>query len=122
MKILTESKEVYWLLVLKITPGQESEFKAISAKLVELTKSEAGALNYEWSLSEDGQVCHVYERYADSGAVKIHGQRSHDLVGQLLAVSTPVSFALYGAPDEEVKAMFAGLKPIFTKPLGGFGR
>jgi quinol monooxygenase YgiN len=122
MKSLTNSEEVYWLLALKITPGQEAKFKELSAKLVESTKEEEGCLNYEWSLTPDGGTCHIYERYVDSAAIKIHGERSHVLVGQLMGVSTPVSFALYGAPDDEVKRDMAGLNPMLMKPLGGFGR
>jgi quinol monooxygenase YgiN len=122
MKILTKSKEIYWVLVLKISASKEAEFKALSAKLIESTKEEAGALNYEWSLTEDGGTCHIYERYADSAAVKVHLQRSLELVAQIMTVATPQSFALYGASEAEVKAMFSDLNPVFTKPLGGFGR
>jgi quinol monooxygenase YgiN len=122
MKTFTTSQDVYWLLALKINPGQAAEFKALSERLIESSQEEPGTLHYEWSLSEDGEVCHVHERFADSAAVKIHGQRSHELVGKLMTVSKPLSFALYGAPDAEVKQMFAAMNPLLTKPLGGFGR
>jgi quinol monooxygenase YgiN len=122
MKSLTESEEVYWMLVLKIASGQEARFKELSAKLVASAQEEEGCLNYEWSLTADGGTCHIYERYADSAAVKLHGERSHALVGQLLAVSAPVSFGLFGAPDDDVKRELAGLNPVLLTPLGGFAR
>jgi quinol monooxygenase YgiN len=40
--------------------------------MVESTKAEPGALNYEWFISEDGTSCHIYERYADSAAAMVH--------------------------------------------------
>ncbi len=115
-----KSETIYWLLSLLIHPGHEARFKEISAQLIESTRAEAGTLNYEWTLSEDGGICHVYERYVDSAAIKLHLQRSAELVGQLLSVSTPQSFFIYGSPDEEVKKDLAGLKPVYMTPLGGF--
>jgi quinol monooxygenase YgiN len=122
MKTLTTTQEVYWVLTLKIQVGQEEAFRALSAKLVESTSAEEGALNYEWSLSADGGTCHVYERYVDSAAVKIHRQRNGEMVGQLMKLATPASFVLYGAPDDEVKEMLAARNPTVMTPLGGFGR
>ena len=122
MKRLTETKEVYWLFTLKVNPGQEEAFRKISAKLIASTQEETGAMNYEWSLSPDGSTCHIYERYVDSEAVKIHRQRNGELVKELMTTATAVSFALYGAPSDEVKALMAGRDPLFMQPLGGFAK
>ena len=122
MKSLTQSEEVYWLFTLKIRPGEEGLFRMVSAKLIASTEQETGCLNYEWSLTPDGGTCHIYERYVDSAAVKIHRQRNGEMVGELMKAATPVSFALYGAPDDEVKTMLAGRNPLFMAPLGGFAR
>jgi quinol monooxygenase YgiN len=122
MKSLTTTKEVYWVLALKINPTQESRFREISAQLVESTQGEVGCLNYEWSLSEDGGTCHVYERYVDSDAVRIHRQRSGAIVKQLMALVTRLSFTLYGSPDADLKQMLADRTPQIMQPLGGFGR
>jgi hypothetical protein len=116
------SEIVYWLLALKINPGQETEFRTISAKLIESARQEPGCLNYEWTLSEDGQVCHIYERYADSAAVKLHSERNGSLVGQLFNFVTPLSFTIYGSPDEEVKRGLVDMQPVYMKALGGFSR
>lgn len=41
--------------------------------LVDATRrNEVGTLNYEWAISNDQKVCHIYERYQDSVAVMIH--------------------------------------------------
>ncbi len=116
------SEPIYWLLALQIEPGQLEFFKAICQKLVESTRLEEGVLNYEWSLSEDGNICHIYERYADSDAIKIHAERVAEDVGQLLQIATPISFVIYGKPDAEVKEMLADLNPTYLIPLAGFTR
>ena len=112
---------VYWIVAVKVHPGQEAKFKEISAQLIELTRAEEGTLSYEWNLGEDG-TCHIYERYVDSAAVMLHGKRSASLVGQLFAVSTLLGFTIYGSPSDEVKQMLAGENPVYLKPLGGFSR
>ena len=61
MTEFTNEKAVYWIVALKIHPGAEAAFHAAREKLVASTKEEAGALNYEWSVTEDG-LCHIYER------------------------------------------------------------
>jgi quinol monooxygenase YgiN len=122
MKNLTTSEEVFWVVALKINPGQEAKFKALSEQLIESTKAEPGTLNYEWSLSEDGQTCHIYERYVDSAAAKVHLERSAPLVGQIPTVATRLGFTIYGAPSDEVKQILSSRGAAIMKPLGGFSR
>ena len=116
------SEIIYWVLAVRIHPGQQETFKAFSAELIESTRNEVDTLNYEWSLSGDGEVCHIYERYADSRAIMVHIERNGDTVGKLFAVSTPLSFVVYGAPQDEVKAALADLNPVYMTPLDGFSR
>ena len=80
------------MIVLKIQSGREAAFKTVSDKLVESTQTEPGALSYEWSVSEDGGTCHIFERYADSQSVMLHLSRNAVLVGQLLKQATMVGF------------------------------
>jgi quinol monooxygenase YgiN len=116
------SKTIYWVIALEILPGQTTPFQEIAAKLIESTRSESGTLAYEWALSENGETCHIFERYVDSAAVKIHLERSAKLVGQLFAVSSPLSFVIYGSPDDEVKRLLADAHPVYMQPIGGFSR
>jgi quinol monooxygenase YgiN len=67
------TETLYWLLELAINPGRFEDLKALIAEMVEATqRNEVGALNYEWAISDDRQVCHVYERYQDSAAGLTH--------------------------------------------------
>jgi quinol monooxygenase YgiN len=59
-----------------IIPGRFEHFKTLAAEMIEATQhNEPGTLNYEWAISDDRQVCHVYERFWDSGAVMTHMER-----------------------------------------------
>jgi quinol monooxygenase YgiN len=121
MTEFTNAKAVYWVVALKVHPGAETAFQAAREKLVASTKEEPGALNYEWSVSEDG-LCHIYERYADAAAAKLHLARSRELVAKMVESAARVSFTLYGAPDEELKQMLASRGALVLKAVGGFGR
>jgi quinol monooxygenase YgiN len=121
MTEFTNAKAVYWIVELQIHPGAETAFHAAREKLVASTKEEAGALNYEWSESGDG-LCHIYERYADAAAAKLHLARSGELVKKMVESVARLSFTLYGTPDEELKQMLAGRGAVVMKAVGGFGR
>ncbi len=114
----TDSKNVAWVVAL----GSEAAFKAQAAKLVESTRQETGALHYEWSLSADGTRCHIYERYADSEAVLIHGERNAELIKQLVEFCTRESFTVYGTPNAAAQEWLATRNAVILKPLDGFAR
>lgn len=116
------SEAIYWILAVNIHPGKLAEFKEVSAALVKSTRNESGTLAYEWTLSEDEQICHIYERYVDSGAIGTHIENNGERVGRLFAISTPIHFVIYGSPDPKIRAQLADLKPIYMVPLDGFTR
>ena len=121
MTEFTNAKAVYWIVALKTHPGAEAAFQAAREKLVASTKEEPGALNYEWSVTEDG-LCHIYERYADAAAAKLHTARNRELIAKMAESVTRLSFTLYGAPDEELKQMLASRGALVMKAVDGFGR
>ncbi len=113
---------VFWILEADIHAGHLDNLKALMGEMVAGTKrDEAGALNYEWSLSDDGTGL-IYERYADSDAARIHSQRNAELVKHLWTMATLQSLTLYGSPDEEVQTRMAARGAVYLKPLGGFAR
>ena len=122
MTDFNDTEQVYWVVTGTINPGQEAAFRAVSAQLVESTRAEPGALAYEWSIGPDGRTFHIFERYADSGAVVLHRERSGPLVKELYALATRKSFTLYGNPSKEVNELVANRDPLVMRPLGGFGR
>lgn len=117
------SENVSWLLELAVKPGELGTFEALMHEMVESTQAEPGTLSYEWSISDARDVCHVYERYADSAAALAHmGSFGANFAGRFLAAATPTRLTVYGTPSDEVKKGLSGFGPVFLAPFGGFAR
>ena len=84
MTNFNDTKQVYWIVAGEINPGQEATFRAISARLVELTQTEPGAPNCEWSIAEHSRSFHISERYADSEAARFHRAQVGEMLKELM--------------------------------------
>ena len=113
--------EVSWILEASFQPGREKDFRILVDEMVAATR--ANTLNYEWSTSPDGSVCHIFERYVDSAAVMIHlatfGQK---YASRFLEVLKPVRFVVYGSPNLDVKNALAAFNTVYMQPVGGFSK
>jgi quinol monooxygenase YgiN len=118
------TENVYWVFELAINPGRFEDLKTLMVELVEATqKNEVGALNYEWAISDDRQVCHIYERYRDSAAAVTHLESfSAHFAARFMEVVKPTRLVVYGTPSAQAKDALAGLNPVYMAPLGGFSR
>jgi quinol monooxygenase YgiN len=118
------SNHVYMLLELDVKPGRENDFRVLMAEMVNATQAnETGTLNYEWSTSADGKVCHIYERYIDSAALMTHlGTFGERFAGRFMEIFKTVRFVVYGSPSTAVRNALAASNPTYMEPVGGFGR
>lgn len=118
------SKTVHWLLEVSIKDGQLDGFKELMGEMVARTHdTEPGTLIYDWLISEDGKVCHLYERYSDSPAVMAHlTSFGRYFADRFIAMTEPKNLFVYGDPSDEVKEGLAAFNPTFMKPIGGFAR
>ena len=64
---------VSWVIELAVKGGELDTFTALMEEMVEGTSTEPPTLNYEWYISEDDSVVHIFEKYADSEAMSIAG-------------------------------------------------
>ncbi len=118
-----DNLDISWLFELAINPGRFEDFKALMADTIEATQSEVDSLNYGWTISDDHQVCHVYERYRDSAAVMMHLESfGANFAVRLMEAVTPARLVAYGTPSPQVKDALAGLSPVYMAPLGVFRR
>ncbi len=117
------SDVVSWVVDHFIKPGQLDNFKALVEELVQSTRNEPNTLAYEWFLGEDNSSCHIYERYADSAATMTHlgtfGEKFADRFNPMVEYK---QFAVYGAPNDEVKSVLGGFGATFMGQLNGFAR
>lgn len=105
------SERVHFLLDFTIHEGKFDDFAATVKAMSAGTAKEAGALEYEWYLSEDNNRCRLVEIYADVEAMQAHMASSvvHELVPKLLGFSTLRRFEVYGAPDEASAATLSAI-------------
>ena len=115
---------VQWMLELDIKKGKFDAFEALMKEMVAATQSdEPGALCYEWFVSDDKKICHIYERYADSAAVMKHlGNFGSKFAERFLDALAPTRLTVYGNPSEEARGALAGLNAAFMGQTSGFSR
>ena len=114
---------VSWLLEVAVKPGQLEPFRALMAEMVESTLAEPGAEIYEWFVSDDGGVVHLYERFADSAAVLVHAATfGETFAARFMAAVDPTRMTVMGSPSDEARAALSRSGPTFLGPFGGFAR
>lgn len=115
---------VYWIFDLEIKEGVYDAFEALMKEMVEATKAdEPGALNYEWSVSEDKKTCHILERFESSEAALIHmGNFGSKFAGRFMEVLKPKKITIYGHPSEKVLNGLSRMGAVHMPSVGGFSR
>jgi len=118
------TENVYWVIELAVSPDSFEDLKSLNAELVEATqKNEPGMLDNHWSISDDRQVCHIYERFQDSAALMGHLQWfGPNFSERFTKILKPTRVVVYGTPSQELKEAIAGLNPVYMAPLRGFRR
>ena len=108
---------------MSVREGRLDDAKELMDEMVAATLKEPGAQGYEWFLSEDGDRCHINERYADSDALMAHlGTFGSQFAERFLACFEPTAFSVYGEPTSEVRAVLDGFGAAYLGWLGGFKR
>ncbi len=117
------SSAVSWNLQLAVRTGRIDALRSLMEEMIESTRSEPGALAYEWFLSEDSTTCHLYERYADAEAVMAHlGAFGSKFAERFLECVEPTAFHVYGNPSDEARTVLGGFGAVTFGPFGGFVR
>jgi quinol monooxygenase YgiN len=109
---------------MQVAPGRQADLHALMQEMAAATEAnEPGTLDYEWSLSEDGTTCHLYERYVDCAAAEIHmatfGER---YAARFMALLTPTRVFLYGSPNAAIRDGLAAVGAVYFAPAAGFSR
>lgn len=114
---------ISWNLQLAVREGRLESFRALMAEMVDSTRQEAGNQAYEWYLSDDGTVCHLYERYADSEATMAHmGTFGSRFAERFMGCVEPTAFSVYGPVSPELRGALSGFGAQFLGWFGGLER
>ena len=118
-----ERKCIDWAIELAVTPGRFEDLKTLVAELLEANRNKVGFLTYAVAISDDRQVCHIYERFEDSAAIMNHlesfGPKFSERFFEILK---PTRVVIYGTPSAEVKDAVAAFNPVYITPLAGFAK
>jgi quinol monooxygenase YgiN len=117
------SENVYWVIELAVNPGRFEDLKTLVAELLEANRNKVGFLTYGVSISDDRQVCHIYERFQDSAAIINHMQSFGPKFSErFFEILKPTRFVIYGTPSAEVKDAVAPFNPVYMTRLADFRR
>ena len=110
-----------WIVEAKIKDGQRSAFEAVMLDIVEATRAEDGTLNYQYYVSDDGDVL-VYERFRDVASAHIHVTNWDNHAERWTAAAEPTRMVHLGNLPDDLRQRHAALAPLWLKPFGGFAR
>jgi len=110
-------------LQLSVRDGQLEPFRALMHEMVASTRTEPGALIYEWFLSADDTVCHIHERYTDSDVTLQHltgfGAKFAE---RFMACVQPTAAFVSGDPSAELREVLDSFGAVYLGWFGGFSR
>jgi quinol monooxygenase YgiN len=99
--------ELHGIARFKIDADKLEEFKRLSARCMEIVRSEdTGTMEYDIYFNEDQSECIVHERYRDSDALIEHADHLGNLMEAILATGS-VSGELLGEPSAQLRAQLA---------------
>jgi hypothetical protein len=69
------------------------------------------------AISDDRQVCHIYEPFEDSAAIIDHLQSFGPKFSErFFEILKPTRFVIYGTPSAELKDAVAPFNPVYMTP------
>lgn len=110
-----------WIVEAKIVDGKRDEFKGIVEEIVAATRSEGGTLNYQYFVSDDGDVL-VWERFATIEDAHKHITNWDNFADRWLTAAPGTRMVHLGDLPAELTERHAALSPKMLKPFGGFAR
>ncbi len=114
---------IAWLFEFEIKPDQTAAFEQLVSEMVDSTRAERDARNFEWFIHPDGRTGQVYERYADEAATLAHLRSFGDrFAARFMTAADPVRFTVWGCPADDVRDALSGFAPTYLQSLGGFSR
>ena len=110
-----------WIVEAKIADGKRDAFKAVVEEIVAETRKEDGTLNYQYFVSDDGDVL-VLERFADVTSAQTHIDNWDVFADRWLAAAPATRMVHLGNLPDTLRARHAALAPKLLKPFAGFAR
>ena len=106
----------------KVQEDKLDEFKALTERFVEKTKTEANCMYYGFCF--DGNVAHCREGYQDAEGLLAHLANVDDLLKEAFKISEITRLELHGPADQldKLRKPLEALAPQFFVSHNGFRR
>ena len=114
-------EHIGWIVEAKIVEGKRDEFATVVEEIVEATRAEGGTLNYQYFVSDDGDVL-VYERFANIESAHIHISNWDNFAERWLAAAPATRMVHLGDLPDELRDRHSALAPKHLKSFNGFAR
>ena len=114
-------ENIGWIVEAKLNDGKREVFEAVMQESVGETLKEGGTLNYQYYVSDDGDVL-VYERFKDVTSAHIHVDNWDNFAKRWVEAAVPTRMVHLGNLPEDLRQRHAVLAPLWLKPYGGFAR
>lgn len=116
------NENIIWTVAGKLKPGQRRAYEALMNEMMTEVIQEPGTTHYEWTIADDGETIHVYERYANAEAAVKHLATWSRFAESYMALVEVTAFTVFSDLTPELQAAVGGLSPIYMRPLGGFAK
>ncbi len=110
-----------WIVEAKIAAGKRAEFEAVAQEIVAETRKEGGTLNYQYFVSDDGDVL-IWERFANAESAHIHITNWDRYAERWLAAAPATRMVHLGEVPADVRERHAAFAPKLLKQINGFAR
>ena len=94
-------EKIHIIARFKIQAGKLQEFKLGAESCIAATKTESGALLYDWFIDENSLDVTVIETYQDSNSVLAHSVNVNESLSSLIAISD-FSGEVFGNVSDEL--------------------
>lgn len=113
-KDVPDSDEIFWRFEVAIIPGKLDDFVSVARDLMAVMDQEPGTLSYEYRTNAEKSTCHIFERFRDSAGLVAHAEHfGADFAARFMDACKPVSFYVYGVPDEAARSVLAAYAPVY---------
>ena len=114
------TENIYWILKAKIGDGNLDELKKLAKECCEITKTEPGVMAYEWSIAQDREMLHIYERYMDSEAAMAHMANLSAQLPQLMGLVSVTEIECYGKASGDFREAAKDFPMVYMETFCGF--
>lgn len=114
---------IHLYLKVGVPADRKTGFETLMKQLVAEAEEESGTLIYEWYFSEDGETCHIQERYADEVEGDKHVKNfAENYANRFFDHVNSVKCVVSANASSYIRSVLDGIEPTYVTKVAGFNR